>query len=268
MSKSHARLAKLGASLLLMGLIGCSAPAGQAVVPTEVPVATKAVAHWTYEGEEGPEHWGKLDPAYLLCIDGTAQTPIDITATSTNDVADPVFGYRAGVADFVNNGHTVQAVPAADNTLTVGVTVYTLKQLHFHTPSEHAIDGVKAAAEMHFVHQSEAGVLAVVGVMIVAGDTPNAAWESYVAGTSTPKGGAASATIDWPALLPAELITYQYEGSLTTPPCSEGVQWMVMRDAVTLSQTQIDALAAAYEGNARPIQLIGDRDVVLDTQTK
>jgi len=268
MSKTHARLAKLGACLLVLGLIGCSAPAGQAVVPTEVPAATKAAAHWTYEGEEGPEHWGKLDPAYLLCIDGTAQTPIDITAKSTNDVADPVFGYNTGAADFVNNGHTVQAVPAAGNTLTVGETVYTLKQLHFHTPSEHAIDGVKAAAEMHFVHQSEAGVLAVVGVMIVAGDAPNTAWEPYVAGTSTPKGGAASATIDWPALLPAEHITYQYQGSLTTPPCSEGVQWMVMRDAVTLSQTQVDALAAAYEGNARPLQPIGDRAVVLDTQTK
>jgi carbonic anhydrase len=268
MSTTHAWLAKLGASLLVLGLIGCSSPAGQAVAPTEVPAAPKAAAHWTYEGEEGPEHWGNLDPAYLLCIDGTAQTPIDITAKSTNDVADPVFGYSAGAADFVNNGHTVQAVPAAGNTLTVGETVYTLKQLHFHTPSEHAIDGVKAAAEMHFVHQSEAGVLAVVGVMIVAGDAPNTAWEPYVAGTSTPKGGAASATIDWPALLPAEHITFQYQGSLTTPPCSEGVQWMVMRDAVTLSQTQIDALAAAYEGNARPLQPIGDRDVVLDTQTK
>jgi carbonic anhydrase len=255
-------------ALVLVVMTSCGTAAQPAADGAVDATATHTPAHWTYEGEEGPEHWGKLDPAYLLCVDGTAQTPIDITAKSTNDVADPVFGYSAGAADFVNNGHTVQAVPAAGNTLTVGETVYTLKQLHFHTPSEHAIDGVKAAAEMHFVHQSDAGVLAVVGVMIIAGDAPNAAWEPYVAGTSTPKGGAASATIDWPALLPAEHITYQYQGSLTTPPCSEGVQWMVMRDAVTLSQAQIDALAAAYEGNARPIQPIGDRDVVLDTQTK
>ncbi len=255
-------------AMVLCVLTACGSFASTAPQEPATTDATHTPAHWTYEGEEGPEQWGKLDPAYLLCGDGKAQTPIDITTQSTTDVADPVFGYSAGAADFVNNGHTVQAVPAAGNTLTVGDTVYTLKQLHFHTPSEHAIDGKKAAAEMHFVHQSEAGVLAVVGVMIVAGDAPNAAWESYVAGTSTPKGGAASATIDWPALLPAEHITFQYQGSLTTPPCSEGVQWMVMRDAVTLSQTQIDALAAAYEGNARPLQPIGDRDVVLDTQTK
>ena len=258
----------VGLALVLVVMTSCGTAGKPAADGSVEATATHTPAHWTYEGEDGPENWGTLDPAYTLCVDGSAQTPINITASAESDIPDPVFSYTAGNADLVNNGHTVQAVSAAGNTLTIDGTVYTLKQMHFHAPSEHTIDGIQAAAEMHFVHQSEAGVLAVVGVLMMQGETANAAWQQYILGTTTPKDAKAQTMIDWPALLPQSHITYQYEGSLTTPPCSEGVQWMVMKESVSLSADQIAQLKQAYVGNARPIQELGDRTLTLDTVTK
>ena len=213
---------------------------------------------------EGPANWGKLDPAYTLCSDGSAQTPIDIVNPVKKDIVDPVFGYQKGAVGIVNNGHTIQAVAAAGNTITLDGQVFTLAQMHFHAPSEHAINGKKSAIEAHFVHKNSAGKLAVVGVMIDEGSSDNAAWEPFVQSLTTVKGTDGTATLDWGQLLPTSTLTYQYTGSLTTPPCSEGVHWVLMQTPVQLSARQIAAFTAAYNGNDRPIQPVGNREVDVD----
>ena len=180
------------------------------------------------------------------------------------DIVDPVFGYQKGAVGIVNNGHTIQAVAAAGNTSTLDGQVFTLAQMHFHAPSEHAINGKKSAIEAHFVHKNSAGKLAVVGVMIDEGSSDNAAWEPFVQSLTTVKGTDGTATLDWGQLLPTSTLTYQYTGSLTTPPCSEGVHWVLMQTPVQLSARQIAAFTAAYNGNDRPIQPVGNREVDVD----
>lgn len=221
--------------------------------------------HWTYEGEEGPEHWGDLAPEYAACADGSAQTPIDITGAVEADLADPVFSYDVKSATVINNGHTIQANAAEGNTITVDGAVSPLKQIHFHAPSEHTINGKAAAAEVHFVHKTDDGVITVVGVMIVEGSEPNAAWQPYVDALTTEEGAETAVELDWNAMLPASHTTYRYTGSLTTPPCTEGVNWFLMTEPVALSADQIAAFTAAYEGNNRPIQALNDREIELDT---
>ena len=133
--------------------------------------------------------------------------------------------------------------------------------MHFHAPSEHAINGQKFAIEAHFEHKNSDGKLAVVGVMINEGSADNAAWEPFVQSLGTVKGTDGPATLDWGQLLPTSTLTYQYAGSLTTPPCSEGVHWVLMQTPVQLSARQIAVFMAAYNGNNRPIQPVGNREV-------
>lgn len=220
--------------------------------------------HWTYEGEEGPENWGALAPEYAACADGSAQTPIDVTGAVEVDLADPVFDYAALAATVVNNGHTIQANASEGNTVTVDGAVSPLKQIHFHAPSEHTIDGVSAAAEVHFVHKTDDDVITVVGVMIVEGTEANAAWQPYVDALTTAEGAETAVELDWAAMLPGARTTFRYTGSLTTPPCTEGVNWLLMSEPVALSADQIAAFVAAYEGNNRPVQPLNDRELELD----
>lgn len=222
-------------------------------------------AHWTYEGEEGPEYWAELDEDYVLCADGSAQTPIDIVDPVSTDLTDPVFSYEVTSAVVINNGHTVQANSAEGNTLTIGDATFPFAQIHFHAPSEHTIDGVQAAAEVHFVHKTEDGKLAVVGVLIEEGDADNTAWAPFVAALDVAEGEERETEIDWLSMLPESRLTIRYSGSLTTPPCTEGVQWLLMSEPVTLSAAQIDAFTAAYEGNFRPVQPLNGRTVEIDS---
>ena len=225
----------------------------------------KELPHWTYEGEEGPDNWGELAPEYVLCADGSAQTPIDIANTVDADLADPVFSYTVKSGTVINNGHTIQANADEGNTLTVDGAESPLKQIHFHAPSEHTINGESAAAEVHFVHKTDDGVISVVGVMIVEGAEANAAWQPYVDAMTTGEGAETPVELDWAAMLPTARTTYRYAGSLTTPPCTEGVNWFLMTEPVSLSADQIAAITAAYEGNNRPIQPTNDREIDMDT---
>lgn len=242
-----------------------AAPAG-----TEAPATTaKAKAHWTYEGEEGPENWGKLDPAYVTCADGSAQTPIDIAAPTEEDLANPVIAYAAGAAKVLNNGHTVQLQAAEGSKLVLDGVDWPLLQIHFHTPSEHTINGKSFAGEVHFVHKNAEGALAVLGMMIAEGAADNAAWKPYidVLGTAEEAEGVTT-SVDWAAMLPSNLQTFRYAGSLTTPPCTEGVSWLLLQTPVELSAAQIDAFEAAYSGNARPVQPINGREVKADNSAE
>jgi len=238
--------------------VGCS---------DDVPAVTKGseAPHWEYEGEHGPETWGELTTDYAACSQGLAQSPIDLGSALAADLPALEIAYGANPVSIADNGHTVQAtVTGGDNGITVDGTDFTLLQMHFHAPSEHTIDGQFAPAEVHFVHKSQAGELAVIGVMLVEGVDRHEAWATFTEAAGAGEGAAVDATLNWPALLPGDVTSLRYAGSLTTPPCTEGVRWMVMDTPVAVSVEQIEALAAAHEGNHRPVQSLNGRDVLTD----
>ena len=232
-------------------------------------IAFAADLHWGYSGDQGPANWGRLSPDYALCADGSAQSPIDIRDASELDLVDIAFDYGETENNIFNNGHTIQVNTDAGSYIIYNGIRYDLLQFHFHLPSEHTINGEAAAMEIHFVHQDgNSGALAVVGVMLRQGETHN---EPYAAvfdhlpaevGEAQARGDA----IALESLLPAERRFYTYQGSLTTPPCSEIVRWLLLATPLELSAAQIAAFAEIYEGNARPPLPRGQRDLLLDTQ--
>jgi carbonic anhydrase len=225
------------------------------------PVAAQEPVHWTYEGEEGPEHWGELSPDFALCSIGVEQTPIDVPSTTVVNPADIEFNYQPTALNILNNGHTVQVNYDAGSSIQVNGKTYDLLQFHFHTPSEHAVDGNHTALEMHLVHRSADGQLAVVGVMLNGGgDNPAyapvfdnmPAQEAEVATIS-------GVTVNADTLLPQERTYYRYNGSLTTPPCTEGVQWLLMNTPVQLADAQVTTFQQIFANDARPLQPMNDR---------
>lgn len=230
-------------------------------------VALAADVHWGYSGDDGPAYWGGLSPEYFLCADGSAQSPIDIRDASAVDLVDIEFHYRQTVNNIVNNGHTVQVDIAAGSHIVYNGITYELLQFHFHSPSEHTIDGEAAPMEIHFVHRdSNSGALAVVGVMLTEGEADNEAYASIFAAMPAEAGEpqALSAPLALGALLPQTRAYYTYNGSLTTPPCSEIVRWLLLDTPVELSAGQIAAFNTLYAGNARPVQPLGKRDLLHD----
>lgn len=242
--------------------IGCSSESS-----TSSNSSVKSETHWSYEGADGPANWGSLNPMFATCADGSSQTPIDIVNPVPSDLPDPVFAYVPSGATIVNNGHTIQADALPGSTMTVDGKSYSLLQFHFYAPSEHTIAGKSYPAEVHFVHKADDGTLAVVGVMLTGGGTDNPAWASFVGGLSTMEGTPTSEQIDWAGLYPTDRQTIRYAGSLTTPPCTEGVNWLLMTTSVQLSDAQIGAFRAAYSGNNRPIEPLNGREVGIDTST-
>ena len=217
--------------------------------------ATGAHDSWSYHGATGPANWGHLKKAYAVCSNGREQSPIDLPATTSSHLPALRLDYRAATARIVNNGHTVQANFSGSERLFVGDDVYRLTQLHYHSPSEHEVNGVASPLEVHLVHADAKGHLAVVGVLFDEGKVPNAAIAALLAGVG------ASHSLDPALLLPADHAYVTYAGSLTTPPCSEGVRWLVMEQHVTASAAQIAALRKIIADNARPIQPLNGRAV-------
>lgn len=230
----------------------------QPAVPTEPP-------HWTYEGEEGPEHWGELDPTYALCGTGTHQSPIDISAPSDNDLTNIGFHYQPSEVHIFNNGHTVQVNYDAGSFIELDAVRYDLLQFHYHAPSEHVVDGKSFAAEIHLVHKNTEGQLAVVGILLEEGNE-NLAFEPFINHMPVEKSEVKNAGITTNAneFLPNIQTTFRYSGSLTTPPCSEGVNWLVMTMPVELSPGQLSKLDEVFENNNRPLQDLNDRSIVED----
>ncbi len=188
-------------------------------------------AHWNYaHGHEGPAHWAELDHAFESCAKGANQSPIDIRKAVKADLPTLQFGYAEAVPTIVNNGHTIQVNLPAGLTLRVGDTTYELLQFHFHSPSEEALSGKRAAMDAHFVHKSTGGELGVVAILIQSGKN-NAAYAPVFA--HLPRQGESiqveGLKLNPAAMLPTDKGYYAFEGSLTTPPCSEGVNWMVMK---------------------------------------
>jgi carbonic anhydrase len=244
----------------------CACPACGTFFKSAAATASEAAhPHWAYEGHGGPAEWSKLAPEYAACGMGKEQSPIDLAKGIPAMMSDPAVSWQAGALEVVNNGHTIQVNCPKGSTLSLDGHSYELLQYHFHHPSEHTIAGISFEMEVHFVHRHAEGGLAVLGVMIKAGE-PNPAMET-IWRTMPALGGetAKSETALHPgAMLPKDSTTYRYAGSLTTPPCSEVVSWVVYRQPITASPEQIARFAKLFPNNARPMQHLNRRKLLLD----
>jgi carbonic anhydrase len=248
--------------LTQLALSGCaSAQAPQ-------PLHSKEAPHWTYEGDTGPEYWYALAPEYAIARDGKAQSPIDIITGDLivdSEVAKPVIAYSATVFEIENNGHTIELLPAASgNYVVIDGEPYELQQFHFHAPSEHLFDGSFFDMELHLVHKNAQGNLAVLGIMLSQGEHNEILGEIFenlpqeITGEGTVK---PEVEINLADLFTGNEAVYRYDGSLTTPPCTEGVKWNIVAEPVEMSIQQIDAFGALYKGNNRPVQNRYERPV-------
>lgn len=222
--------------------------------------AARVAKSWGYGPHDGPARWAELDPAFAACGVGREQSPIDLTGGRRADLAPVEFDYGRTRVAVENTGRTIQVNPDPGSGIVLDGARYALQQFHFHHGSEHTVDGVRLPLEMHLVHRSDRGSLVVVGVLYRVG-AANAALAPVWA--RLPAEPAASAEVpgrlDLSALLPARRTTWRYRGSLTTPPCTEGVAWVVLTEPLALSAAQIDAFAALYPNNRRPVQPLGER---------
>lgn len=219
-----------------------------------------AAAHWSYEGEGAPIRWGKLNADWAKCDLGTRQSPIDIRDGIKVELEPIAFDYKPARFNVLDNGHTVQVNLGGGNHITVMGKMYELVQFHFHRPSEERINGRASDMVAHLVHKDADGKLAVVAVLLNGGN-PNSLvqtiWNNLPLEKNDPV--IPTSTIDMGQILPERREYYTYMGSLTTPPCSEGVLWMVMKQPVQLSFDQIAIFSRLYPMNARPIQASSGR---------
>ena len=239
----------------------CLGLASLLLIPT---LAYGQESSWSYKGENGPTSWGKLDSAYGACSVGHTQSPIDITGAKKSDLPELTFDYSGAPLNIIDNGHTIQVNYPPGSTLTVGEKTYTLKQFHFHHPSEEQVDGRPHDMVVHLVHADAEGHLAVVAVFLNKGNA-NPLLESLWANIPAEKEKAidvSGVTVNAKDLLPADHGYYTFAGSLTTPPCSEGVTWFVMKAPMTLSDTQLATFARMYPLNARPVQPTNGRQIL------
>ncbi len=230
--------------------------AGMALCPVcASPGFAAEGAHWSYEGDHGPSHWGDLDAASKACSVGAQQSPIDIQGSIKSQLPALKISWPKKPDMIVNNGHTIQVNADPGNSLTVGASKYELLQYHFHHPSEHLIAGKAYPMEVHFVHREASGNLAVIGALMAAGKA-NTAFNRIVTAMPGKEGPAVkmAAAADPNQMLPAGRGYYRYSGSLTTPPCSEVVNWLVLRDPIQVARGDIDAFAKLFPMNARPVQ--------------
>jgi carbonic anhydrase len=237
-----------------------ASPGSSGARPKARTEPAKHTPHWDYQGESGPEHWADLKPEFSKCANGTRQSPIDIR-DGIGVQLDPVqFDYKPSGFKVLDNGHTIQVNVTAGNTIEVTGRRYELLQFHFHRPSEERIGGRQFDMVAHLVHKDLEGRLAVVAVLLERGSAHpllQQVWNNLPLekGDEVPAKG----MIDLNALLPAERGYFTYMGSLTTPPCSEGVLWLVMQKPVPLSPEQVNIFARLYPMNARPLQAAAGR---------
>ncbi len=238
----------------VMGLAACPVCAGLA--------RAESGPHWTYEGRDGVKEWGRLSSEFRACAVGSEQSPVDLRDAIKADIGDLTVEWRPEAYKIVNNGHTIQADVGVKCGATLGGRAFTLKQFHFHTPSEHALDGARTEMEAHFVHADPQGQLMVVGMFM----KPGAGHKEFAAimAAAPRKEGAAtlSAPIDPAAFLPQSRERFRYEGSLTTPPCSETVDWNIFAEPIEVAAEDIAAFKARFPMNARPLQAANRRFIL------
>lgn len=240
-----------------------TAPVRRARPAPAVPIAKKAKAphgHWDYEGENGPQNWAQLKPEFSTCGSGKRQSPIDIRDGISVQLDPVAFDYKPTAFKVIDNGHTVQVNVGPGNSIEVMNRRYELQQFHFHRPSEERINGRQFDMVAHLVHKDLEGRLAVVAVLLDRGSVQpvvQTVWNNLPLEKNEEL--AAKTEIDLNQLLPAERGYFTYMGSMTTPPCSEGVLWMVMQKPVSISSDQIGIFSRMYPMNARPVQSTSGR---------
>jgi len=223
--------------------------------------ATPSPKQWSYKGEHGPQNWGQLNPEYALCKNGTMQSPVDIANVTIEVMPSIQFAYQTSNISIRNNGNLIQVIFEHVNSINIDGTVYHLKELLFHGPSEHTLNGQYLSMEIHLLHEDDAGNYAVVAVFIQPGminEAMNPIIENLpeneedflqpVESRMNPEG-----------LLPDDRSYYYVDGSLTTPPCTEGVKWYILKKPIELSVLQIAQLESVYINNHRPTQPLNNR---------
>lgn len=228
---------------------------------TDTGAAAEVAPHWSYRGADGPARWGSLSDEFRACSTGTAQSPIDLPAVEPGAPLDLTIEHGTVGEDTADTGHTVQMTFLEGETTRVDGVDYTLRQMHFHAESEHTVEGRHHPVEFHFVHADAAGNLMVIGVFGVRGAS-NSAYDAFVRGAASDHGDGIHPDVNVGALLPADHAHWSYDGSLTTPPCTEGVKWVVLSTPVELGADQLRRLRSAYDRNHRPTQPLDDRTVL------
>jgi carbonic anhydrase len=226
---------------------------------------TAAAQEWSYEGATGPDNWGKLDPKFALCATGKNQSPIDLESTVAAQLKPLQFKYGPGAREIVNNGYTIQVNYAPGSALIFENQYFQLNQFHFHAPGENRIGGKSFPLEAHLVHTDKSGNLAVLGIMFNAGSSPNAFLAKLWDKMPATKDGKAElpAGLNVAQLLPTLKAYYRFNGSLTTPPCSEGVRWLLIKSQASVSWEQIQQfLKAIGHANNRPLQPVNARPLL------
>lgn len=237
-----------------------------AIVGIASPLAAQhaSPAHWEYEGTHGPANWGTLDTAYKTCLVGKQQSPIDIRhVQSAATLPGITFSYQPAPLRVIDNGHTIQVIYAPGSFITVGNQKYELQQFHFHHPAEERVFGKPYPMVAHLVHTNASGQLAVVAVLLTEG-AANLAVErvwKYLPDEKGKELAPDKVTVNANDLLPAMRGYYTFDGSLTTPPCSEGVTWFVLKDPSQVSSEEIATFAQRYAHNARPLQPVNGRTI-------
>jgi len=248
-----------------VGIHGALMAVGVALSNLSAPVAlAQSAPHWTYGGSNNPTRWGSLAEDYALCQEGRDQSPINLTQAQTETLVPLKFDYQTIPLEIVNNGHSIQVNYGPGSHATLNGQSYNLLQFHFHTPSEHQINGEAAAMELHLVHDNGKGDLAVVAVMLNAGESSElieSLWENIPPIGETQK--IPQVMVDITDLLPESSNYFNYVGSLTTPPCSEGVMWYVLTEPMEISEEQIEMFQTLYTTNARPVQPTNGRSIGL-----
>jgi carbonic anhydrase len=235
-------------------------------IPTSLQAQWKTL--WSYEGPRGPDHWGELDPEYAACNAGKAQSPIDIRTAEKADLPALQFEYRSEPLKYlINNGYTIRVnyhdAPGSGSLLAVGDKRYRLMQFHFHRPSEEYIHGKPYDMVLHLMHQADDGSVLGVAVLIKQGGanaTVQQVW-SHMPETKSSEEEIPGVEVNPAEMLPRDFGYYEYVGSITAPPCTEGVTWIVLKTPIELSREQIDAFAKLYPHDVRPLQPVNGRVV-------
>ena len=259
--------------LLVLPLFGIGCSASQHVVGSENSHSDRQsdTSHWGYEGVEGPSHWATLNLSYMVCETGREQSPINIVMPRHGEDQDELtFHYHPTPLTVRNNGHTLQVNYQEGSFLRLNGKSYTLRQFHFHDPSEHHIDGTAYPMEMHLVHQDEGGHILVVGILMAFGGENRflsriGNWIKQHTGHRLPYKGevvTTDLTINFMNILPNGTHHFSYHGSLTTPPCSAGVQWIVLKTPIEISKVQTGRFVTTIGPNARPLQPLRKQEIL------
>ncbi|MBW4647461.1 MAG: carbonic anhydrase [Kastovskya adunca ATA6-11-RM4] len=247
--------------LKLLATSGAGTVLGLGATSLRSAIAQEGGIEWGYIGAEGPENWSSLSSTYSACRAGLQQSPINLQGAIEAELPDVEISYNSVPLKIINNGQTIQVNTVPGNRLIINGEEYELLQFHFHHPSEHTVEGEAYPMEAHFVHQNRKGELAVLGVLLKEGAENQALMPVWAAipQQKSPEKSISGTQIDLAQMLPVERDSFRYFGSLTTPPCSEIVRWIVLEQPVEVSTAQIEKFSKLFPLNARPIQPLNRR---------